>query len=123
MFNIRNLAVLAAALVPFGVAVPVETAPEVVDIDTTNKYIITLKPGIAARDVDSHLSWVGGVHRRNMLARRDAEPLAGVGEKFDIKDFHAYVGTFDEATIEEIRNSPDVRPFFFFAPGRESQFF
>ncbi|KAL8337736.1 hypothetical protein RB601_006826 [Gaeumannomyces tritici] len=109
MFNIRNLVVLAAALVPFGAAAPVETAaaPEPV-IDTANKYIITLKPGIAAPDLQSHMRWVGDVHRRNMLARRDADPLPGVSDELSIKDFHAYVGTFDEATIEAIRNNPDV---------------
>ncbi|KAH8848538.1 hypothetical protein MCOR27_006051 [Pyricularia oryzae] len=102
MLHLKNLAVFLAALAPFAAGAPIDKEPEV---KVAGKYIVTLKPGIAARDIESHMGWVNSVHRRNVA---DGKEVAGVENKFDILDFHAYAGEFDEATLEEIRNSPDV---------------
>ncbi|KAI6352180.1 hypothetical protein MCOR25_009513 [Pyricularia grisea] len=102
MFHLKNLAVFLAALAPFAAGAPVEKEPEV---NVAGKYIVTLKPGIAARDIESHMGWVNSVHKRNVA---DGKNVAGVEQKFDILDFHAYAGEFDDATLEEIRNNPDV---------------
>lgn len=116
MVNFRRITVFAAAFAPLGFAAPAQEIPtEEVSYGTVastipGKYIVTLKNNLEEQDVVSHLSWVDGVHARS-LRRRDTN---GVGETFDIKDFHAYVGEFDDETIETIKNSPDVRPFFFF---------
>nr|XP_036575155.1 Alkaline protease 1-like protein 3 [Colletotrichum truncatum]KAF6781682.1 Alkaline protease 1-like protein 3 [Colletotrichum truncatum] len=102
MVNFKNFAALVAALVPFGAAAPTpqtETAPNV-----AGKFIVTLKTGISTRDIDTHMSWVDAVHKRS-LSRRDT---AGVENKWDIGKFHGYSGHFDDATIEELKNNPDV---------------
>ncbi|KAH7361688.1 alkaline proteinase [Plectosphaerella cucumerina] len=104
MVNLKNLAALAGALLPFGLAAPLEAREQLPDVE--NKYIITLKPGISSPEVETHLSWVADVHKRN-IARRDVD-LAGVEKTYDIADFHGYAGTFDEATIEELKSNPDV---------------
>ncbi|EHA53404.1 alkaline proteinase [Pyricularia oryzae 70-15] len=101
MLHLKNLAVFLAALAPFAAGAPIDKEPQV---KVAGKYIVTLKPGIAARDIESHMGWVNSVHRRNVA---DGKEVAGVENKFDILDFHAYAGEFDEATLEEIRNSPD----------------
>ncbi|KAL2756620.1 hypothetical protein ACRALDRAFT_1041140 [Sodiomyces alcalophilus JCM 7366] len=110
MVNFRRLAVFAAAFAPLGFAAPAQEVPtEEVSYGTVGstvpgKYIVTLKNNLKEQDVASHLSWVDGVHARSLHKRDNS----GVGETFDIKDFHAYVGEFDEETIEAIKNSPDV---------------
>lgn len=115
MVNFQTLAVLAAALLPAGgLAAPVqqeerrEEATRYGTVGSTieNAYIVTLKEGIEKRDLDSHLEWVNDIHARS-LNKRD---FPGVDKHFDIEDFHAYSGKFDEETIEKIKNSPEVSP-------------
>ncbi|KAJ0124372.1 lkaline serine protease alp1 [Diaporthe amygdali] len=65
-------------------------------------YIVTLK---ADADVGSHISWVNGIQARS-LRRQDAE--SGVTKSYAFKSFSGYAGAFDDATIEEIRNSDEV---------------
>lgn len=78
--------------------------PEVVP----GKYIVTLKPGVPVSAVKTHLNWVRDVHSRS-LSRRDA---SGIDQIYSIKDFNGYAGSFDEATISQIRNSDDVSIHF-----------
>ncbi|KAK3995200.1 putative serine protease with a subtilisin domain [Cladorrhinum sp. PSN332] len=68
------------------------------------KYIVTLKPGVPISAVKTHLNWVRGMPARR-LTRRDA---SGIEQIYNIKDFNGYAGSFDEATINQIRNSEDV---------------
>ncbi|KAJ4164436.1 hypothetical protein LMH87_006112 [Akanthomyces muscarius] len=70
------------------------------------KYIITLKDGASAAKVESHLQWVNEVHARS-LGRRDLN-LNGVEKTYEIGSFNGYAGNFDAATVEEIRNNPEV---------------
>lgn len=67
------------------------------------KYIVTLKPEV---DAGSHITWVNGIQARN-LRRQDA--ASGVTNSYAFKSFSGYAGAFDDATIEEIRNSAEVR--------------
>ncbi|CRK16505.1 hypothetical protein BN1708_011794 [Verticillium longisporum] len=97
MVNFRNVLL---GLLPFAAAAPVSPGTP----DVANKYIVTLKPGISTDNVASHLNWVSDVHKRS-LGRRD---LAGVEKTYDIKNFHAYAGTFDESVVAELKNNPDV---------------
>lgn len=94
MFTLQALTALLLAAVPL-------VAGE------DSQYIVTLKKGIARRDVDSHIEWVNDVHKRSIVARDLG--LDGFDERFDIGNFHSYSGTFDDATLEEIRKSPNVR--------------
>ncbi|UNI20254.1 Oryzin [Purpureocillium takamizusanense] len=107
MAILKNLAALllaaAAAAAPFAAATPA-TIPS-----ASGKYIVTLRSGITARDVDSHLEWVSDIHARSIGRRRRHNlDLAGFGKKFEIGSFNGYSGQFDAATIEEIRNKDEV---------------
>ncbi|KAJ6785330.1 hypothetical protein PWT90_02597 [Aphanocladium album] len=73
---------------------------------SSGKYIVTLKEGTAASAVQSHIQWVEGVHARS-IGRRD-QNLAGLEKTYEIGNFNGYAGNFDAATIEEIRNNPEV---------------
>lgn len=66
------------------------------------KYIVTLKPGA---DVTSHIMWANGIQARN-VRRQDAD--SGVTNEYAFNSFSGYAGAFDDATIEEIRNSAEV---------------
>lgn len=102
---LKNLALLVGAVLPFAAAAPTTFKPRAVET-IPNKFIVTLKEDIAASEKESHLSWVSKVHARS-LGRRD---LAGVEKTYNISTFQGYAGTFDDATIEEIKASPEVRP-------------
>ncbi|KAK3376533.1 oryzin precursor [Lasiosphaeria ovina] len=75
-------------------------SPEIIP----GKYIVTLKPGVSLSDIRTHLNWVTDVHSRS-LSRRDSK---GVENVYSIRDFNAYAGSFDAATISEIQRSDQV---------------
>ncbi|KAF3041027.1 proteinase B [Didymella keratinophila] len=102
MINVRNIAVLLGALLPAVLAAPAPITKR--DDIIPGKYIVTLKPGVDAAAAESHLTWVNDVHKRS-FAKRDT---VGIEKKYDIKDWKAYAGEFDEATIAEIKASADV---------------
>jgi oryzin len=102
MANLRSLALFLGAFLPAALAAPTpaeQIAPREI---VPNKYIITLKEGVAASDFESHVNWVNEVHSRK---KRD---VGGVDQEFHIGEWNAYAGEFDEETIEEIKNNPDV---------------
>ncbi|POS74329.1 alkaline proteinase [Diaporthe helianthi] len=99
MYGLEKLALVAGALLSFVNAAPVTSQPQARAIPS--KYIVTLKE---TADFESHLVWAKGMHARS-LGRRD---LSGVEKTFKISDFNAYSGSFDDATIAEIKNSDAV---------------
>lgn len=103
MASLRNLAVLLLGALQLQPA-PVLAAPFEKQV-VPGKYIVQLKKGISAPDVDTHLSWVRDVHSRRSLNSRD---IFGVQKTFRINDFNAYAGEFDEETLEQIRGNPDI---------------
>ncbi|KAL2670457.1 proteinase B [[Neocosmospora] mangrovei] len=104
MASIRRLALFLGALLPAALAAPVDGPVRRQEAAIPNKYIITLKPEASDSKISAHLDWVGDVHRRS-LSKRDT---AGVEETYNISNWNAYAGEFDEATIEEIKSSPEV---------------
>lgn len=99
----KNLSLLLAALVPLAAAGPV--ARDVVKpLDVSGKYIVILKDDISSEAAESHMTWVNGVHKRNL----DGRQLSGVEMQYGFGNFHGYSGKFDDATLEEIRNNPEV---------------
>uniref|UniRef100_L2FVN5 Alkaline serine protease alp1 n=1 Tax=Colletotrichum fructicola (strain Nara gc5) TaxID=1213859 RepID=L2FVN5_COLFN len=82
MTNFRRLALAVGALLPVVLAAPAAIKRDEPKF-APGKYIVTLKEDAAA-NVDSHLTW------------------------FNISNWNAYSGEFDEATIEEIKKSPEV---------------
>ncbi|KAJ4420345.1 hypothetical protein N0V82_004444 [Gnomoniopsis sp. IMI 355080] len=103
MYCFKNLALFVGALLPFAAAAPTQVNARAAQT-IPNKFIVTLKEDIASTEKESHLAWVSEVHARS-LGRRD---LAGVEKTYNISSFQGYAGTFDEATIEEIKASPEV---------------
>ncbi|GJC87602.1 alkaline proteinase [Colletotrichum liriopes] len=102
MANLRRLALAIGALLPAVLAAPaVNRRAE--PAAAPGKYIVTLKDDAAA-NVESHLNWVADVHKRSLGKRN----TAGVENKFNISNWNAYSGEFDEATIEEIKANPEV---------------
>lgn len=97
----------SSILAILGAVVPALAAPKGIgrraDTDLmSGKYIIQLKPGTTPEAVTAHHKAV-----RSLLRRRDGS--AGTVEKtFQIGDFNAYSGSFDDATLEEIAALDEV---------------
>jgi oryzin len=70
------------------------------------KYIVTLKPGVMASQVSSHVSWARGVHARSVHRRSEQ----GV-DKVWTGHFKGYSGEFDDATAAEIAQHGEVSRF------------
>lgn len=104
MPSIYNTFLLLGAYLPGLLAAPV-AQPDVEAREVVpNRYIITLKDDIAAEELTTHLQWVDDTHKRS-ITRRD---LSGIDNTYDIGDWHAYSGEFDEETIAEIKKNPHV---------------
>ncbi|KAI1475039.1 hypothetical protein K445DRAFT_72960 [Daldinia sp. EC12] len=103
MFNVRRLALFLGALLPAAIAAPTPASQQKKEI-IPNKYIVTLKEGVTSADFKSHVNWARSVHARS-LNKRDT---AGVEREYNIASFNAYAGEFDEETLEQIKNHPDV---------------
>jgi subtilisin family serine protease len=99
MINVRNVALFLGALLPAALAAPMTKKDDIIP----GKYIITLKPGVDAVSVESHLTWVKDVHKRSLKRN-----TAGIENTYEIKDWKAYAGEFDDATIAEIKANGDV---------------
>lgn len=110
MHGLGKLALWATAFLSFAAAAPLaseqaEKAAAASEPSVTNKYIVSLKPGIQARD---HIAWVEDVHKRS-IGKRDGL-TTGVEKTMSIDgtDFTVYSGSFDDATIESIKQNSDV---------------
>lgn len=71
-------------------------------------YIVVMKDETSTRDFKSHLGWAANVHQEN-LAKRGSSASTGMQFRFDIAGWRGYSGKFDEETINEIVNHPNVR--------------
>jgi oryzin len=103
-FFTRFLA-LAAAAVPFvAQAAPVPGAADAATIP--GKWIIQLKP---EADIALVSSTVQDIHARN-IARRGVseEEQRGIEQEYVLGEFKGYSGSFDAATVEEMRILPEV---------------
>ncbi|KAL3443086.1 peptidase S8/S53 domain-containing protein [Aspergillus insuetus] len=108
MHSFKRTILLLGALLPAVFGAPVE--PRRAAEKIPGKYIVTFKPGLGAEQIDTHVTWASNVHKRN-LERRDLSGLdlyAGIEKNYKINKYAAYYGSFDDATIEEIRKSEDV---------------
>ncbi|EJT82427.1 oryzin [Gaeumannomyces tritici R3-111a-1] len=102
MVGLKTLALHLAAVLP-ALAAPVDKPAAAQAVP--NSYIVTLKQGASAASFESHLSWVGDVHRRS-ISKRDT---TGVDKVFNLgAGFTAYSGSFDTATLQEIKKSAEV---------------
>jgi hypothetical protein len=103
---LTRLAALAVAAAPF----LAQAAPFKKSEIVPGKYIIQLRPDVDVATIAAHHNKVREIHRRNILARRglsEAE-AGGVENEYAFGGFHGYSGGFDAATIEELKNMPEV---------------
>ncbi|KAK0737754.1 subtilisin-like proteinase Mp1 [Schizothecium vesticola] len=75
------------------------------DLVVPGKYIVTLKPGFSVAEATTHLNWVRSVHARRGVSSRD---VTGIEKVYSLSDFHAYAGSFDASTLDEIRTNYQV---------------
>ncbi|KAL4752988.1 alkaline protease 1 [Aspergillus terricola var. indicus] len=108
MHSFKRSLLLLGTLLPAVFGAPVE--PRRAAEKVPGKYIVTFKSGLNVDQIDAHTTWASNVHKRNLerrgLAERDQ--YSGIEKNYKINKFAAYSGSFDDATIEEIRNNADV---------------
>lgn len=101
----RLLALVAAAAPLLGQAAPLSSRATT---DLTGKYLIQLKPDTDIASIASHHNKVRKIHARNLVRRGDDDTNAGVERQYQLGDFKGYAGSFDDATIEELKALPEV---------------
>lgn len=69
-----------------------------------SSYIVTLKPTLVGAEVENHLEWLNKAHKR-ALRRRD---FSGLRSTYNIGQFQAYAGEFDDATVSQIQQKEEV---------------
>lgn len=109
MQSVKRGLFLLAAILPAVLGAPVQETRRAAQ-KIPGKYIVTLKDGLSDSQVAAHTFWATEVHARR-LARRDPNERdlpAGILKRYKIESFNAYAGAFDDLTIDEIRNNPDV---------------
>ncbi|KAF2123527.1 subtilisin-like protease-like protein [Dothidotthia symphoricarpi CBS 119687] len=72
------------------------------------KYIVQLKPSIDIASIAVHHNNVREIHARNLAGRQDGGAPEGIDRKFDFGEFKGYSGSFDAATVEELKSLPEV---------------
>lgn len=71
-----------------------------------NEYIIVMRNGVSATAFSSHRAWVADIHHSNITRR--GLPRHGIHRTYDFHQMKGYSGTFDEDTLREIAQNPDV---------------
>ncbi|KAH7066654.1 subtilisin-like protease-like protein [Paraphoma chrysanthemicola] len=105
-FFTRFLAAAATAAPFLAQAAPV--APRAEDDFVPGKYIIQLKPDADIASIAAHHNTVREIHARNLARRNDGDESAGIEQEYDFGDFKGYAGSFDDATIDELKALPEV---------------
>ncbi|EEP82973.1 hypothetical protein UREG_07838 [Uncinocarpus reesii 1704] len=98
---------LSLLLLPFAAASPLPQENK--DI-IPGQYIVTLKDGLTAAEIESHRSWVTTMHRSNLAATGlSGIESEGIHGHFQINKLNLYSGGFDKKTVEELKRSPYVK--------------
>ncbi|KAB8250858.1 subtilisin-like protein [Aspergillus flavus] len=109
MQSIKRTLLLLGAILPAVLGAPVQETRRAAE-KLPGKYIVTFKPGIDEAKIQEHTTWATNIHQRS-LERRGAtggDLPVGIERNYKINKFAAYAGSFDDATIEEIRKNEDV---------------
>ena len=102
--------VFAAAATPFLASAAPASARYAADEIIPGKYIVQLKPDTDVASVAAHHNVVREIHARNLAKRSVTAAMeeAGVEREYGFGGFKGYSGTFDAATIEELKALPEV---------------
>lgn len=103
-----RITALAAAAAPFLIHAAPVVAPRANEV-IPGKYIVQLKPDTDVASIAAHHNKVRSIHARNLARRGDDGPGgAPVEREYGFGNFKAYAGSFDDATIEELKALPEV---------------
>lgn len=103
--RVLSLVAAAAPLIAYAAPFTSRSTNELVP----GKWIIQLKPETDIASIAAHHNKVRNIRARNLARRSGDDPVGGgVEREFQIGDFKAYAGSFDENTIEEMRALPEV---------------
>lgn len=106
MLHFKGLLLAATALAGLANAAPAAPVNAKPGDVIPGRYIVSLKKDAGPRLLGTHLDWVGGIHAR---ALGGAVDVKGIERTFNGSyGFQGYAGAFDDATVKEIRNNPDV---------------
>ncbi|KAF2153933.1 subtilisin-like protein [Myriangium duriaei CBS 260.36] len=72
-------------------------------IDVSDRYIITLRPGV---DFDRHMAHLNLLHAE---ANKEGWNFEGVSHQYNISDFQAYAGHFNASVIRQLEGRNDVK--------------
>lgn len=107
----KRALLLFGALLPAALGHPMMQGRHRSPENIPGRYIVTFKHDLDAAKVDAHTTWATDLHKRH-LGRRDHADDAfipiGIEKSYKFTRFSAYYGSFDDATIEEIRKNEDV---------------
>ncbi|KAF2148650.1 subtilisin-like proteinase Mp1 [Myriangium duriaei CBS 260.36] len=81
------------------------TASSPASVDVSDRYIVTLKTGV---DVTRHMNLVHNLHTGAVGKRQDGRIFHGVSHQYNISNFQAYAGHFDNSVIEQLSSHQDV---------------
>jgi hypothetical protein len=103
MARLTSLALVFQAI-GLAVALP---ASQGSTVPAAEQWLVALKPEVSSdSDLELHARWVSELHAKNVQKRDDAP--AGLEKTFQFPGFSAYVGSFDEDTLDAIKHNPNV---------------
>jgi hypothetical protein len=102
----RVLAAAIAAAPFFAQAAPLSLRQS--DDKIPGKYIIRLKPDTDVASIAAHHNKVRNIHARNLARRNGGEGTLGKEREYSFGGFKGYAGSFDAATVEELRALDEV---------------
>jgi len=100
------LAAALAAAPLFAQAVPLSLRQS--NDKIPGKYIIRLKPDTDVAAIAAHHNKVRDIHARNLGRRYNGQGRAGKEREYSFGGFKGYAGSFDAATVEELKALPEV---------------
>jgi oryzin len=99
-----------AAVVPFlGQAAPVPADDTVSIQKVPGRWLVQLKPTADIASIAAHKHNVRAIHARNLLKRNFKRgENKGMDKEYGFGDFLGYSGSFDDATIAELKEMDEV---------------
>ncbi|KAF9887767.1 Basic amino-acid permease [Aspergillus nanangensis] len=110
MQSIKRTLLLLGAVLPAVLGVPMGGARRSFTTEKIpGRYIITFKADVDQATIDHHTTWATSLHQRSLVGRDEDDDLPiGIERNYQINKWAGYAGSFDDVTIDQIRNSDEV---------------